>query len=53
MSQLLSRLLPEFFALINNVTLWLVAPKWSKNIGIVVRCAVIGPDMLSGVHTVS
>lgn len=53
MSLQLSNLHGEFFALINIVTPWSVAPKWSKNIGIVVLRVLIGPDKLPGVHTVS
>lgn len=51
MSLQLSSLLPEFFAFMNNVTPWSVAPKWSKNIGIVALWVLIGPDKLPGVHT--
>ena len=53
MSLQLSSLLAESFPLINNVVTRSVAPKWSKNIGIVLRWVLIGPDKLAGVHTVS
>lgn len=53
MSLQLSSLLAELFPLINNVMPRSVAPKWSKNIGIVLRWVLIGPDKLPGVHTVS
>lgn len=53
MSQQLSSFFAEFFPLINNVIPRSVAPKWSKNIGIVVHWVLIGPDKLPGVLTAS